>query len=164
MTQSVLLLDFSEIPLDVMEKVEEAISEELEMEVDARGARVPHTKKLKGKQNAKDLIKILTGMKGIYNYVVGLTEEELAAPGIDFQFGIASQPQEAAIVSLAELKTGDTEKYAQRAAKEVVHELGHLLNLSHCDNEKCVMNFSESPEEVDRKGIKFCSQCQKKLP
>ena len=32
--------------------------------------------------------------------------------------------------------------------KEVVHELGHLFKLSHCDKRYCVMHFSNSLKDT----------------
>ena len=38
--------------------------------------------------------------------------------------------------------------FQQRIPKEVVHELGHLFKLSHCDKRYCVMHFSNSLKDT----------------
>ena len=49
--------------------------------------------------------------------------------------------------------------FQQRTTKEIVHELGHLLKLSHCDKRYCVMHFSNSLKDTDFKGYNFCDKC-----
>jgi len=36
----------------------------------------------------------------------------------------------------------------QRVIKEAVHELGHAFGLTHCENSKCVMHFSNSLQDT----------------
>lgn len=50
-----------------------------------------------------------------------------------------------------------------RAVKEAVHELGHTYGLGHCRNPRCVMSFSNSLRDVDRKERDFCPSCRRKL-
>jgi archaemetzincin len=46
---------------------------------------------------------------------------------------------------------------------EVVHELGHLLGLSHCVDSHCAMYLSHRPSDADRKGPGLCHQCRTAL-
>jgi archaemetzincin len=50
-----------------------------------------------------------------------------------------------------------------RLVKEAVHELGHTFGLVHCPNACCVMYFSNSLGDTDRKGPGFCSACKARL-
>ena len=43
----------------------------------------------------------------------------------------------------------DKSLFYQRLVKEAVHELGHAFGLSHCENIKCVMHFSNSLSDTD---------------
>jgi hypothetical protein len=43
-----------------------------------------------------------------------------------------------------------------RAAIEAIHELAHTYRLTHCTNPRCVMWFSNTLTETDRKGTRFC--------
>ncbi|MHA1732307.1 MAG: hypothetical protein ACTSU5_10200 [Promethearchaeota archaeon] len=86
-------------------------------------------------------------------------------------FGEANRLLDICIVSLRPLKEkywGREENRAllrERAAKEVIHELGHLIihSLDHCDDPKCVMRYSVSIEQVDEKGLDFCPRCYQKV-
>lgn len=44
-------------------------------------------------------------------------------------------------------------------AKELCHEIGHLLGLSHCPDD-CCMQLAGSVEAVQRKPMKICSRCR----
>ncbi|MCD6521492.1 archaemetzincin family Zn-dependent metalloprotease [Candidatus Calescamantes bacterium] len=101
--------------------------------------------------------------------VIGITDRDLYVPGLNFIFGQAELGGRAAIVSIARLKESfygkeeDLRKLKIRALKECLHELGHTFGLRHCISPGCVMNFSNSIYEVDRKGITFCDSCSRFL-
>jgi archaemetzincin len=44
-----------------------------------------------------------------------------------------------------------------------VHELGHVYGLGHCNRQACVMWFSNTLAETDRKGSRFCPVCARAL-
>jgi predicted Zn-dependent protease len=94
---------------------------------------------------------------------LGVTAADLfsATAPYRFVFGEALVYAYAAVVSVARLGPVDPERYRQRIAKEAIHELGHTLGIvEHCENRGCVMAFSNSPAEVDRKTRSFCRRCQ----
>jgi len=93
-------------------------------------------------------------------YCLAVVDVDLYAPGRDFVFGQASQLDLAAIVSLSRLK-GD--QLIPRMRTEVVHEVGHLLGLDHCSSHDCVMFFSNSISDTDRKGELLCTECKRRL-
>jgi archaemetzincin len=51
----------------------------------------------------------------------------------------------------------------RRAVTEAVHELGHVWGLGHCTRRDCVMWFSNTLAETDRKGSTFCERCARQL-
>jgi archaemetzincin len=62
------------------------------------------------------------------------------------------------------VKKSDTNKlFEQRVIKEAVHELGHAFGLTHCEESKCVMHFSNSLQDTDFKHYMFCKRCNKIL-
>jgi archaemetzincin len=101
--------------------------------------------------------------------VLGIVDVDLYAPGLNFVFGQADIASGAALISLCRLRQeyyelpSDEALFLDRAAKEAVHELGHTFGLGHCKNARCVMHFSNSLADTDRKQIAFCSQCRPKL-
>jgi archaemetzincin len=102
-------------------------------------------------------------------FILGVTGVDLTAPGLNFVFGLADPRSRAAVISLARLypefygQPRDPRRFKARAVTEAVHELGHLLGLGHCVDPACVMAFSNSLADTDRKGPGFCRACRKKL-
>jgi len=96
---------------------------------------------------------------------IWIVSQDLFAPGLNFVFGQAELGGEVAIVSTSRLRTGAPSEtmYFQRLRTEVVHELLHLLGLDHCPNPYCVMYFSNSLSDTDRKGEETCIVCAERL-
>ena len=100
---------------------------------------------------------------------LGIVDVDLCSPGLNFVFGEADISSGVAIVSLYRLRQEhyglpkDEGLFQERAIKEAVHELGHTYYLSHCQDIKCVMHFSNSLADTDIKGASFCQKCQQKL-
>jgi archaemetzincin len=99
------------------------------------------------------------------NRVLGIADVDIFVPELNFVFGEAANPGIAALISLWRLKPefygSPPEKgvLAERSVKEAVHEIGHTLGLSHCPRSFCVMHFSNSVFDTDRKKSLFCDDC-----
>ncbi len=94
--------------------------------------------------------------------VLGITDKDLYVPGLNFVFGQAELRGRVGVVSLARLRGKDDQREEislTRILKESVHELGHILGLRHCPNTLCVMSFSNSLYDVDRKREILCGRC-----
>ncbi len=102
-----------------------------------------------------------------FEKVLGIVDHDLYVPELNFVFGEASQ--KVAVISLTRLRQEfynlpqDQSLFYKRALTEAVHELGHTYGLGHCENSKCVMFFSNSLIDTDKKGFEFCSKCKNNL-
>jgi archaemetzincin len=100
---------------------------------------------------------------------LGVTGVDLTVPGLNFVFGLADPRNRCAVISLARLypefygQPRDPRRFKERALKEAIHELGHLLGLGHCPDPACIMFFSNSLADTDRKGPGFCQRCRELL-
>jgi len=107
--------------------------------------------------------------KKSFNRVLGIMDADAFVPNLNFVFGEAECPGKAALISLWRLrpefygKASNAELFVERSIKEAVHEIGHTLGLKHCPNPFCVMFFSNSIFETDRKQSLFCSKCYLKV-
>lgn len=97
--------------------------------------------------------------------VLGIANVDIYVPRLNFVFGEAERPGKVALISLWRLKpefyggASNEELFVERITKEAVHELGHTFGLGHCSNPFCVMFFSNSIFETDRKQSLFCNKC-----
>lgn len=115
------------------------------------------------------ILNAVTGQKEFapYEKILGIVDRDLYAPELNFVFGQASP--KVAIISLSRLRQTfyhlpeDQNLLRQRVLTEAVHELGHTYGLGHCGNSRCVMFFSNSLMDTDRKSSQFCPNCKSNL-
>jgi archaemetzincin len=116
--------------------------------------------------DASILVKQLKELKvnGGYDFIVGITDNDMFVRGTNFVFGYAEPESGSAVISLRRLReNADSKKLTERIYKELTHEIGHLLGLKHCNNEGCIMKFANNVEEVDSKLPVLCSDCSSKV-
>ena len=95
-----------------------------------------------------------------------VADVDMYAGDLNFVFGLADAGKQVAIISLTRLRNEfyglkpDGRAFTDRVVKEAAHELGHSWNLPHCPNTRCVMYFSNSLQDTDRKRDVFCYKCQ----
>jgi archaemetzincin len=101
--------------------------------------------------------------------ILGVAGADLYIPILTFVFGEAQMGGPACVVSYYRLRQEfyglpeDGDLLRQRLLKEAVHELGHTLDLSHCDDYRCAMSASHSVELIDLKENSFCRTCAEQV-
>ena len=101
--------------------------------------------------------------------LLGVSSLDLYIPILTFVFGEAQMGGPCAVVSSHRLTQefyglpSDPELVQQRLIKEAVHEIGHTLNLSHCDDYLCSMAPSHAVEWIDLKESSLCEACQARV-
>lgn len=107
--------------------------------------------------------------------ILGVIDHDIYFELYNFNFGVAKVPKpldmglpRVAMISIFRFKEHlyDREEnpalFEKRTLTEAVHELGHTFGLDHCEND-CVMQFSDSLMQVDKKTPNFCDKCIRKL-
>lgn len=96
---------------------------------------------------------------------LGIFDGDTHTTYLRFVFGLADPEAGVALVALHRLhpefygQPPDSDLLLERTTKEAVHELGHTLGLEHCPDPCCVMYFSRSLADTDRKGADLCPRC-----
>lgn len=100
--------------------------------------------------------------------LLGVTSLDLYIPILTFVFGEAQLNGSCALVSTHRLRQefyglpADPELLQKRLLKEAVHELGHTLSLTHCEDYRCAMAPSHTVEWIDLKGSSLCEGCRRR--
>ncbi|WP_338604818.1 archaemetzincin family Zn-dependent metalloprotease [Sulfolobus tengchongensis] len=118
-----------------------------------------------------DAEKALNFLKNLYDFnydsIVFIVDADGYVNSYNFVFGLTID--KVAIVFTSRLREEFYNRkpnptlFMERLIKEVTHEIGHTLGLSHCNNMGCVMNFSNTIEDVDKKEAYFCEKCKYKV-
>lgn len=94
-----------------------------------------------------------------------LTEKDIFIPMLSFVYGQAQLNGPVAVLSLARLRQEfyglppSRPLFLLRIRKEVMHEVGHTLGLTHCEDALCAMALSTNLQQLDIKRGEFCDDC-----
>ena len=102
---------------------------------------------------------------------LGVTMADLyPQPSWNFVFGEASLDQRVGVYSFARFLprfSGDARpnptKLLRRGLAVLSHEAGHMFGITHCVRYECLMNGSNSLDELDRQRASLCPNCLQKL-
>jgi archaemetzincin len=171
------ILRIGKVPSDVLERLRknlEVIFPRSECIVIADVLALPQEafNKTRGQYHSDiilGLVKDYAHKNAVLKRILGVIDVDIYVPGLNFVFGEAESPGRAALISLWRLrpefygKSPNFEVFVERATKEAVHELGHTFGLGHCVDPYCVMYFSNSIFDTDRKKSLFCDKCYLKV-
>ncbi|MGQ9759384.1 MAG: hypothetical protein ACUVQ5_02270 [Candidatus Methanomethylicaceae archaeon] len=107
--------------------------------------------------------------------VIVITSADIYTHGTNYIFGLATHG--GGVVSSARIdpsfwdgfseifkyRSLGKEYFLRQFGKVLLHEVGHALSLSHCNDPGCVMRYSNSPIELYSKGEEYCKRCWKDL-
>ncbi|HUA16456.1 MAG TPA: archaemetzincin [Verrucomicrobiae bacterium] len=101
--------------------------------------------------------------------LLGVASVDLYIPILKYVFGEAQMAGPCALVSYHRLRQEfygldrDDALLGQRLLKESVHELGHTLDLRHCQDYRCVMASAHAVEWIDLRDSSLCQSCRARV-
>ena len=120
--------------------------------------------------HSTEILKRMQGFADVNSWrLLGVTGVDLYISILTFVFGEAQVGDTCAVVSFHRLRQefyglpSDPSLLRQRLIKEAVHELGHTLELSHCEDYRCAMTASHAVEWIDIKESALCDACRTRL-
>lgn len=109
----------------------------------------------RGQYLASEFVSIAAKGGGDKN--IAVTNVDVYVPKLNFVFGKADLGGKGCMISIYRLLG---QPLLERVKKESVHEIGHTFGLNHCPNKICVMSFSQTILDVDRKDLYPCKKCR----
>jgi archaemetzincin len=98
--------------------------------------------------------------------LMGITGLDMGTRIFQYVFGRARKAGRAALVSVARLDPGfyglppDPDLTRRRLVLEILHELGHVCGIDHCEDFSCRMHFVANVESLDLRGNGLCPLCK----
>jgi len=164
------VIPLGNIPEEILTEVTENLRETFDVMTESTlpvGIPKEFYNALHHQYHAPDVLKFLAERFPGKNF--GITDQDIYAENLNFVFGQAQMKGNVALVSAYRLnpdfyrKVSDKQLLTERIVKESIHEVGHMLGLKHCLVEKCVMSFSNTIVDVDRKNKELCGSCKREL-
>lgn len=168
-TKRLQLVSIGNTPPSLLKDVEEPLSTQLGVVASPSKLQLPSPayafNKDRNQYHSNAIMRRLASMlEPGSRFILGIADVDLFVPDSPFIFGEADREAKVAVMSIARLKqSADADQLRRRTQVEVVHQTGHLLGLSYCDDPRCVMFFATSVGDCDRKGVQLCNVCRNEL-
>lgn len=169
---NIVLIPVGKIDKEIMEILKNNLSKVFNKQVFIGGEMSEPDYAFNRKRNqylSTAILNLLTEQEEFAEYekILGIVDHDLYVPELNFVFGEAGRKM--AVISLTRLRQEfyglpeDKSLFYRRTLTEAVHELAHTYGLGHCSNPRCVMFFSNTLMDTDRKGSEFCLKCKTHL-
>jgi archaemetzincin len=169
--QNITLISFGYFRKDFLDKIAENVKREFICQVNHKEGHLdlsefydPTRRQYNGNLLLKKVDSLFSSNS---SKTLGLFSVDLFIPILTYIFGQAFLNGETGIASLYRLSNErygmpkDDQSLLDRFIKEVIHELGHMIGLRHCQIPSCVMRSSTYVEDIDQKSSNFCMNCRK---
>jgi archaemetzincin len=155
-------------PLALLKELEEPLRAQLSIQASSSKTQLQTPvyafNKDRNQYHSNAIMRRLVALLPGQQWVMGVLDVDLFVPDSPFVFGEADRESRIALVSVFRLRQGaDPEVLRRRLQVETVHEAGHLVGLSYCEDPRCVMFLATSVSDVDRKGLALCNLCRNEL-
>lgn len=170
---NILIIPIGDIDSEILKDISDALKETFHCKVEI-GGEIPilhdaFDQKRRQYYSTTIVKKIKSLKPKSFRRALGVVDKDLYVPELNFVFGEADIKSGATVISLLRLRqefyelNPDEGLFHLRAIKEAIHEIGHTYGLNHCRNPECIMYFSNTIKDTDKKGPGFCTTCKKKL-
>jgi len=166
------MVSIGSIDTNVLEYVGHLLSERFNADAGV-GFNIPielfRADELRKQYLSTSVLRALRDIPHFDKLLLAVTDVDLYVPSLNFVFGEADPANRVAVISLARLRPTfyglqeDHRLFLERVGKEAVHEVGHIFDLKHCTQRRCVMFFSNSLADTDLKENEFCHRCGRYL-
>ena len=170
---TVCLLPVGKVDIPLLRELRAAIPGSLNVDCEILPYVLDPTPSYHAERQQYHSSEILRRMQGIVRAqdwrVLAIADVDLYIPILKYVFGEAQMAGPCAVVSTYRLRQEfyglerDDGLLHQRLLKESVHELGHTLDLRHCEDYQCVMASSHSVEWIDLRESTFCDGCRSQV-
>lgn len=170
MSRDILLMSVGKVPPEVFIWLEKELPPVFECTC-RLGPALPHPDFAWNKQREQFRAEAILARvhAGSAMCVLAVVDLDVYVPDLNFAFGLAQSGTARAIIALPRLRQSfyslpdNPDLFRERVVKEAIHELGHVFGLTHCEDSRCVMAFSNSLDDTDYKRQMFCKKCKRRL-
>lgn len=94
--------------------------------------------------------------------IFGIADVDLFVPDSSFVYGEADRESHAAVMSVWRLRA-EGDAWKRRTFVEAVHQVGHLVGLSYCEDARCAMFLASTITDAERRQLHLCNNCKNEL-
>ncbi|MGC2475385.1 MAG: archaemetzincin [Candidatus Sulfotelmatobacter sp.] len=167
------LLPVGKIDASLLENLRATLSKRIRVECEIHPARLDPGPSYHAERQQFHSSELLQRMQTVILpndwRLLAIADVDLYIPILKYVFGEAQIGGSCAIVSTYRLRQefygleADDTLLRERLLKESVHELGHTLELRHCEDYRCAMASSHAVEWIDLRESSLCEVCHARV-